>query len=85
MTISTSAYDGGVTKIVVNTSGATSISGNLVVTVGGIQYGSKVTLTKTATSYTFNAPDSGMQEGDIVLTYTQTSSKAIYIKSIAIN
>jgi hypothetical protein len=85
MTLETSAYEGGVTKIVINTSGASSISGNLVVTVGGVQYGSKVTLTKTATSYTFNAPSTGMQKGDIVLTYTQTSSKAIYIKSIAIN
>ena len=85
MTLSTSAYEGGVNKIVINTSGATSISGNLVVTVGGVQYGSKVTLTKTATSYTFNAPTTGMVAGDIVLTYTQTSSKAIYIKSIAIN
>lgn len=85
MTLSTSAYEGGVSKIVINTSGANSISGTLVVTVGGVQYGSKVTLTKTATSYTFNAPATGMLEGDIVLTYTQTSSKAIYIKSIAIN
>lgn len=85
MTLTTSAYEGGVTKIVINTSGASSISGSLVVTVGGVQYGSKVTLTKTATSYTFNAPNTGMRGGDIVLTYTQTSSKAIYIKSIAIN
>ena len=85
MTLSTSDYEGGVAKVVVNTSGATSIAGNLVITVGGVQYGSKITLTKTATSYTFNAPAEGMQAGDIVLTYTQTSSKAIYIKSIAIN
>lgn len=85
MTLSTSAYEGGVSKVVINTSGAKSISGNLVVTVNGVQYGSKVTLTQTATSYTFNAPATGMQKGDIVLTYTQTSSKAIYIKSIAIN
>lgn len=85
MTLSTSNYEGGVEKIVINTSGATSIAGSLVVTVGGVQYGSKVTLTKTATSYTFEAPDTGMQQGEIVLTYTQTSSKAIYIKSISIN
>lgn len=85
MTLSTSDYVGGVKKIVINTSGASNISGNLVVTVGGVQYGLKVTLTKTATSYTFEAPASGMQSGDIVLSYTQTSSKAIYIKSISIN
>ena len=83
--VSTSAYSGGVQKIVINTSGASSISAKLTVTVGGVAYGSQVSLTSTATSYTFNAPAAGMQAGDIVLKYTQTSSKAIYIKSITIN
>lgn len=83
--VSTSAYSGGVQKIVINTSGASSISAKLTVTVGGVAYGSQVSLTSTATSYTFNAPAAGMQTGDIVLKYTQTSSKAIYIKSITIN
>lgn len=83
--VSISAYSGGVQKIVINTSGASSISAKLTVTVGGVAYGSQVSLTSTATSYTFNAPAAGMQTGDIVLKYTQTSSKAIYIKSITIN
>lgn len=85
MTLSTSDYVGGVEKIVINTSGAKSISGNLVVTVGGVQYGAKKSLTATATSYTFEAPAVGMKSGKIVLSYSQTSSKAIYIKSISIN
>ena len=85
LSVSTSAYSGGVQKIVINTSGASSISAKLTVTVGGVAYGSQVSLTTTATSYTFNAPAAGMQAGDIVLKYTQTSSKAIYIKSITIN
>ena len=85
LSVSTSAYSGGVQKIVINTSGASSISAKLTVTVGGVAYGSQVSLTTTATSYTFNAPATGMQAGDIVLKYTQTSSKAIYIKSITIN
>ena len=85
LSVSTSAYSGGVQKIVINTSGASSISAKLTVTVGGVAYGSQVSLTSTATSYTFNAPAAGMQAGDIVLKYTQTSSKAIYIKSITIN
>ena len=85
LSVSTSAYSGGVQKIVINTSGASSISAKLTVTVGGVAYGSQVPLTTTATSYTFNAPAAGMQAGDIVLKYTQTSSKAIYIKSITIN
>ena len=72
-------------KVVVNTSGASSIAAKLKVTVNGVQYGDEISLTTSATDYTFNAPDSGMQAGEIVFTYTQTSSKAIYIKSIAIN
>lgn len=85
LTLSTSDYSGGVEKIVLNTSGASSIAAKLKVTVNGVQYGDEISLTSSATEYTFNAPDSGMQAGEIVLTYTQTSSKAIYIKSIAIN
>ena len=50
------------------------------VSVGGTQFGNQVTLTTTATDYTFK----GEGEGEVVLSYTQTSSKAIYIKSISI-
>ena len=80
LTLSTSDIKGEITKIVINTSGASSIAGSCAVTVGGAQFGSAITLTKTATSYTLT----GSASGDIVLSYTQTSSKAIYIKSIAV-
>lgn len=85
MTLSTSDYSGGVEKIVLKTSGASSVNAKLKVTVNGVQYGSEVSLTSTATEYTFEAPDSGMQAGEIIFTYTQTSSKALYINTIAIN
>lgn len=85
LTMSTDGYSGGVNKIVINTSGASSINATLTVTVGGVQYGSAVKLTTTATPYTFSAPEAGMQAGEIKLSYAQTSSKAIYIKSISIN
>lgn len=83
MTLSTSSIQGQVTKIVINTSGASSIVGTCKVTVGGVQIGKTISLTSTATSYTFtsNTP----LEGDIVISYSQTSSKAIYIKSIQID
>lgn len=71
-----------VTKVVINTSGASDIKGSLVVTVGGVQVGNKITLTKTATGYTLEASEP--LDGPIVLTYTQTSSKAFYIKSIEV-
>ena len=77
----TSAEFTKVTKIVINTSGASSIVGNLTVSVGGTEVGT-ITLTKTATSYTFDVSE---LTGEIVLSYTQTSSKAIYIKSISVD
>ena len=83
LTISTSGYKGGIKTIKINTSGASSISAKLTVTVGGTQIGKTTSLTSTATTYTFTADN--VLEGDIVLSYTQTSSKAIYIKSITIN
>lgn len=83
LTLSTSDYEGGVNKIVINTSGAKSISATFIVTVGGKQIGAKKSLTSTATSYTLESSE--LLVGDIVISYTQTSSKAIYIKSISIN
>ena len=85
MTLSTTGYSGGVQKIVINTSGASSVNAKLTVTVGGVQYGSTVSLSSSAKEYTFEAPADGMCEGEIKFSYTQTSSKALYIKSIKIN
>lgn len=85
LTVSTSAYTGGVKTIKVSTSGASSINGKLTVTVDGKQYGSTVPLTSSNTEYTFEVSDADVQAGEIVFSYTQTSSKALYIKSIKIN
>ena len=78
--ISTTGIIGTITKIVVNTSGASNIAGTLDVTVGGAAFGEQYTLTKTATDVTFE----GVATGEIALNYAQTSSKAIYIKNITI-
>lgn len=80
LTFSTSDIKGTITEIKLNTSGAKSIAGSCTVSVGGKQFGDKITLTATATEYTLE----GSASGEIVLSYTQTSSKAIYIKSITI-
>ena len=80
MTLSTSGIKGTIESIKINTSGAKDIKGSCIVTVGGNQFGDKITLTNTATDYTLT----GSASGDIVLSYTQTSSKAIYIKSITV-
>ena len=79
MTLSTNGISGTISKITINTSGASDIKGSFTITVGGTEIGN-ATLTKTATDYSFDCNASG----DIILSYTQTSSKAIYIKSIAI-
>ena len=80
MTLSTSDIPGTITKIVLNTSGASDTKAKATITVGGNQFGSQISLTKTATDYTFE----GSASGDIVISYTQTSKKAIYINSITV-
>ena len=71
-----------VKKIVINTSGATDIKGTLTVSVGDTVV-KTITLTNAATDYTIEL-DAAIT-GEISFTYTQTSSKAIYIKSIIIH
>ena len=72
-----------VSQIIINTSGASSINGTLIVYVGDVQVGSSIKLTSSATSYTINLPTD--LTGQVKLVYSQTSSKAIYIKSITVN
>lgn len=76
-----SASFNNVTKIVINTSGAKSINAKLKVYVGSTQIGSQISLSSSATSYTFSTE---MISGAVKFAYTQTSKKAIYIKSITI-
>ncbi|MBQ3166563.1 MAG: hypothetical protein IJC01_04410, partial [Clostridia bacterium] len=80
LTLSTDGITGKIKSITINTSGASSINGSFTVAVGGIQYGESTKLTTTATEYTFN----GEASGEIVFSFTQSSSKALYIKSITI-
>ena len=84
LTLKTSGISGTITQITINTSGANDINAQFSVSVGGtpFQHGqnTSVSLTNTATSYTFT----GSASGEIQLNWTQTSSKALYIKSIEI-
>lgn len=83
MTLTTTGYEGGVQTIKVNTCGASSISAKIKVTVGGKQIGTEQSLTSSSKDFTFTSTE--MLSGDIVITWTQTSAKAIYLKSISIN
>lgn len=80
MSLSTSGIEGTIKKIVIKTSGASSVNGSFTVLVGDIQYGSTTKLTATNTAYTFT----GAASGKVEFKYTQTSSKALYVKSIEI-
>ena len=78
----------GVESIAINASGANSIEATLSVKVNGVSYkcdnSETVSLTNTATTYTFNTPD-GLNAGDIVISIANTSSKAVYVKAITVN
>ncbi len=79
LTFSSDSFS-NVSKIVINTSGASDIKGTLKVYVGD-KLVNTITLTKTATEYSI---DVGNLSGVIKFEYTQTSSKALYIKSISV-
>lgn len=84
LTLSTSDFNSGVQSITINTSGASSTTAQCNITVGGTTLGSTVSLLSTAMEYTFATEDNEPLYGEIVISYTQKSSKAIYIKSISI-
>lgn len=79
MTLTSETFN-NVSSIKINTSGASSTNAKLVIYVGDIQVGTK-SLTSTASTYTFTVDD---LSGAVKFSYTQTSYKAIYIKSIEI-
>ncbi len=76
---------GTITSVVVNTSGASSVNATVSVKVGTAEFKcnnqTTASLTSSATDYTFW----GARSGDVVITWNNSSSKAIYIKSITIN
>ena len=82
--LKTSDILGTITNVKINASGANGIAATVGVTVGGtaMNYGTETTasLTATATDYEFT----GSASGEIIISYSQTSSVAIYIKSIEV-
>lgn len=79
----------GVREIRVSTSGASSINATVSVSVGGTALecsgSTTATLTAANTVYTFVTPDGNLKAGDIVISYANSSFKAIYIKKIVVN
>lgn len=79
-TLSTTGIAGKITSISVKASTAGTPTVSLIVKVNGTQYGEAKSLTTTATDYTFT----GAETGTIEICYSQTSSVALYIKSITV-
>lgn len=69
-----------ITKIVVETSGASGVSAKLTVFVNGVNVGSE-SITSTSKEYTFNV---NSLSGKIKLNYDSSVAKALYIKTIKI-
>lgn len=84
LTISTEDYTEGVETIKLTTSGASSISAKVEVYVGGVKLGQTTNLTSSSTEHEFSN-NGEILTGKIEIKYTQTSSKAIYLKAIKIN
>lgn len=84
LTISTEDYTEGVETIKLTTSGASSTNAKVEVYVGGVKLGQTTNLTSSSTEYEFSN-NGEILTGKIEIKYTQTSSKAIYLKAIKIN
>ncbi len=82
MSLSTSDILGNISSITINTSGGSSIVATLSVSVGGVAIESPKSITASAANYTFTPTESAT--GNILISWNQTSSKALYIKSISI-
>ena len=79
ITLKTESIKGTIKSVKVNTSGAKDTDAKLSVTVGENTFGQAITLTNTATDYTFE----GSATGTLELVWNLTK-KAVYIKSIEV-
>ena len=82
LTLTCSDFIGIVSSVTVYTSGASSVAATVQVSVGGTAYGSAQSISASNTGYTF---DLGGKSGNVVISWTQTSSKALYIKEIVVH
>lgn len=84
LTLSTSGILGTVTEIILNTSGGSSVAATVGISVGGSAFTcegeTNPSITNVSTDYDFV----GSGQGDIVISWAQTSSKALYFLSITV-
>lgn len=82
LTLTCSDFIGIVSSVTVYTSGGSSVAATVQVSVGGTAYGSAQSISASNTGYTF---DLGGKSGNVVISWTQTSSKALYVKEIVVH
>jgi hypothetical protein len=84
LSLTTSGIAGTITDIKITTSGAGGIAGTVSISVGGTAFtcnsATSTTLTSTNSTYDFT----GSALGTVVISWSQTSSKALYVKAIEI-
>ena len=80
VTLTTSSFSGTIKNVTVETSGATDIVCTFAVSVGGTAYGDAVDLIRDSQEYSFD----GSSQGEIKLEWTNSSSKAIYLKALKV-
>ena len=87
MTLTTSGFASAtkITAVRISTSGASSINGTVSVKVGSTAYTSGGSTTKSLTSTNTQYEFTGSSTGNVTITWTQTSSKAIYFKTIEVD
>lgn len=80
LVFSSNDFAGTITKVVVNASTASNATATVSVTVGGDTFGddASLSLRTSAADYTFE----GSASGDVVITISQSTKRALYIKRI---
>lgn len=81
LTLVTSGLTGNVSSVKVTTSGARGIAATLSVSVGATTFGSPTAVGASPAELTFT----GNATGEVTLSYSQTSSKALYVSKIEID
>lgn len=87
MTLTTSGFASAtkITAVRISTSGASSIVGTVSVKVGSTAYTSGGNTTKSLTTTNTEYEFTGSSTGNITISWSQTSSKAIYFKTIEVD
>ena len=87
MTLTTNGFSSAtkITAVRISTSGASSISGNVSVKVGSTSYTSDGNNTKSLTSTNTQYEFTGSSTGNVTISWSQTSSKAIYFKEMEVD